>query len=515
MKDELRQQLHSYLSSTPQLMQQILSITPEQNFKRQIHVNIEQLLHRFLNSTKGCQWIIMPGLRGVGKTTLLAQLYNDPLLANYKKFYLSLDIMRQLGANTLNIEQAIKEQLESEILDYEQPFFVFFDEVHYLPEWSLGSKLLYDHSRRICLICTGAPALDLHLNADVARRADIMTMHPLSFTEFIASQQTATQEVEPINTQLSSHIKDALFNSPNVDEAGQRLQTVLPEIQAYWSKMPHRQVAINQYLQYGFSPAPAIMNQPTIQALTLPLDNLSTIKKVDSHNIAIWQQIIETLHIALLYDVASIKEFNSSTLTAFLRLLTSLTYVESKSLAQLSEELHLNINTIQEMLATLCLSQVLLVAKPQGAGRGHVRKPNKYLFASPALRSAMAYSLGRTFINDPLSWSQFRQRLLEDLVASSMKRVISYMQLGGTLEYDAAQQGADLILNRSFRDDAIVIEVGMNQGNANRAMNTLRKGGRYGLIVNDDISSNTPTNYYKVDSKNKLLTVSSAVFLLL
>ena len=518
MKDEIHQRLHGILAGTPRVINHILlEKAGGHDFKRQIYADLEQRLRLFLNSSQSCQWIIMPGLRGVGKTTLLAQLYSDPLLKDYSKFYLSLDAAWQIGANMLDVQKVIEERLGSAIATYQKPLFLFLDEVHFLPDWSLAIKILVDTSSHVFIVCTGSSALNLQANPDSARRSDVITIHPLSFMEFIANQQSQTQDNNGvINQSLSLQIKKALFESRNVDEAAQRLQIIVPEIQAYWSKIPDYKLMIDKYLRYGTLPfaVTAHYKAQTTKAVAAT-NELMSIEEENLINQTVWQQVMRTLHSAFARDIPSIKEFDSPTLTTFLQLVTALTYAEAPGLTKLSGKLELNIGTIQEMLTALCHSEIIIIAKPRGTGIGHVRKPNKYLFATPALRAAIAHSLEPGFMDDPLGWSQFRGRLLEDLVASYLKRLFIYMQLGGSLEYDPAEQGADFIISRGFRKDAIVIEVGMNKDNAKQAIKTLRKGGRYGLIFNDNVSSNVPTDYYKVDSKNKILSVTSAVFLLL
>ena len=55
--------------------------------------------------------MIMAGLRGVGKTTLLAQLYLHPELRSATKFYLSLDQAQLLGAEMTDVVATLEHKL--------------------------------------------------------------------------------------------------------------------------------------------------------------------------------------------------------------------------------------------------------------------------------------------------------------------------------------------------------------------------------------------------------------------
>ena len=103
----------------------------------------------------------MAGLRGVGKTTLLAQLYLHPQLKTASKFYLSLDQAQFLGAQMQDVERALAFRLGRPLTEAKELIFIFLDEVHCLPQWSLAAKILYDRCRRLFLVCTSSSALAL------------------------------------------------------------------------------------------------------------------------------------------------------------------------------------------------------------------------------------------------------------------------------------------------------------------------------------------------------------------
>ena len=83
----------------------------EQRFQRPVYGQLVSVANDFLRTGRGPQWMIMAGLRGVGKTTLLAQLYLHPELRSATKFYLSLDQAQLLGAEMTDVVATLEHKL--------------------------------------------------------------------------------------------------------------------------------------------------------------------------------------------------------------------------------------------------------------------------------------------------------------------------------------------------------------------------------------------------------------------
>ena len=514
MTNQARYQLHQQLTTVPAAVK-LIGQNLDKQFKRYVYRDLRQHLQNFLQLRKGYRWVIMPGLRGVGKTTLLAQLYYDPLLRNQRKFYLSLDFVQRINANMMDVEAVIEQMLGCKIEEYDQPIFLFLDEVHFSPDWSLALKILIDNSSNLYAVCTGSSALSLQTNTDIVRRADIIKVNPLSFTEFIAIRQMSKQPdastLPLLDTTLSLTIKEALFESVNVEQAYERLESMQPAIQGYWSQISQQSTAINEYLQYGT--LPFTLNLKDYQS---PPTAKSPKVTQASFEYFVYERIAQTLDTIVVKDILPLNRFSGHVLDAFPKLIAALTYADAKSLNRLSKELQLSVGTIQNMLSTLCQNEIIMEVRPRGFSFGHVRKNHKYLFTSPAIRATSAHDLGQSFDHNSTDYHQFRGRLLEDLVGSYLKRLFIDRPLSSALEYDASKQGADFILSRKgIKENAIIIEVGMNKSTAKQAIKTLQKGGRYGLVFNDDMHAQSATNIMKVDTDNQVLHVTSAVFLLL
>ncbi|MEM0171875.1 MAG: AAA family ATPase [Thermoproteota archaeon] len=134
---------------------------------------------------------MLPGLRGVGKTTILLQIYN--YLTQVKKveqarvLYFSADELKDyLGAK---ISEAIKVFVEdiwnTSLTSLDKPLVILIDEAHYDKGWALSAKIVYDQTKRIFLLLTGSSALSMEISVDLARRARKEIVFPLNFSEYL------------------------------------------------------------------------------------------------------------------------------------------------------------------------------------------------------------------------------------------------------------------------------------------------------------------------------------------
>ncbi len=123
--------------------------------------------------------IAIIGSRGVGKTTLLLQYIKTTFGNNLADvLYVSLDnIYFSKTRLSVFVDNFVKRGGR----------FLFLDEVHKYPEWSLEIKNIYDNYPDLSIVFTGSSALDIFKgHADLSRRLLTYTLYGLSFREFIA-----------------------------------------------------------------------------------------------------------------------------------------------------------------------------------------------------------------------------------------------------------------------------------------------------------------------------------------
>jgi len=158
----------------------------KQRPNRNIFLKIQKYVKDFVETKTSARWIMLTGLRGSGKTTVLSQIFHHSKNIDGYKLYLSLDQVTQIIGSSLHEVLQIFEALIG--LSFEQldkPLYLFLDEIQYDEKWGAVLKSLYDRSNKIFILATGSAALLLNTNSDIARRAIFEKLFPLSFTEYL------------------------------------------------------------------------------------------------------------------------------------------------------------------------------------------------------------------------------------------------------------------------------------------------------------------------------------------
>lgn len=488
MNPEVRQLLTEMLAQAHvSAFEWMVANTADSGIKRRAYLSIEKHLNSFLNNRTNREWLIMPGLRGVGKTTMLTQLYNDPRLAKHAKFYLSLDRVKSIGGRMIDVVAVIEEAIGGKIEDSDKPVFILLDEVQYMEDWALVLKTIHDRAKKLFIVSTGSSAILLQTNPDIARRADVIKVHPLCFTEFIMINQAHNERGSKLKfpvTGLSSYLKEAMFDSENATQAHSRLTSLNGQVSQYWSGIAKAE-AVRKYMSYGTLPF----------TLTLPNESV------------IWARVYQTLSEVLARDVNALGKLSPQTIGNLPRLLFLLAHAERKSLNALSSTLGIDIKTIRGLLDELEHTEIITAIKPKGASFGKTTKPYKYLFTSPAMRLALVNS-GGTIKAESYGRDMLRGQLLEDIVGMYLKRMFMDGPKRAVVEYDTADGGADFIISQTGeKANSVIIEAGTKKTTSRQAGQTLKDiGGKYGLIVTDQP--------LKIDTINNTVYVPLEFFLL-
>lgn len=503
--------------------------TLETNFKRPVYYGLADSLENFLDDkTSRSRWTIITGLRGVGKTTLLAQLYLHPALENCAKFYLSLDDVHAAGATIDDIVAVLEYRLKTRVSANKSPVFIFLDEVHFLPQWSLATKVLFDNSRNLFLICTGSSAISFWANPDIGRRAKMISLPPFSLQEFagieglyhkIAWARFEAPDYPPkltpptIDIDLSERLKQAMFEAESAQDAYERLKQTESEM----DKDKHNPSTIDDYVNfYGSLPYAAEIkhqknyyyNEISNEIHGPPEPGYKLSKRPAGDEIR--ERVFQTLNTLFLRDLEVLGKFDPRTKTKFLRLLLMLANAGEINLRKIAKNLRLNVLTVQNMLKALGDGEIISPVAPSGASLGKIAKPYKYFFSSPGLRQGLS-SL-RLYPNEKIDSgdsSRLRGQLLEETVAMYLKRLFVGQATAGLIEYDARSGGADfIVMPQGLKSGAVIVEVGYNKTTARQVANTLNHfRGRYGLVITDlDL---------KIDDKNKTVFVPLRTFLML
>jgi predicted AAA+ superfamily ATPase len=144
------------------------------------------------------------GARGVGKTTLMLQHIRREFSGKLNKvLYVSLDSIWFSGNSILELADTFSRQGGE---------YLFLDEVHKYPEWSVELKNMYDAYPDLKVVFTGSSLLDiLNSSADLSRRAVSYNLQGLSFREYLALQTGAILPQLTLSEIL--HHNEAIFSN--------------------------------------------------------------------------------------------------------------------------------------------------------------------------------------------------------------------------------------------------------------------------------------------------------------
>lgn len=442
--------------------------------QRSVFLVVNKYLRDFKLRRAEPRWVAIPGLRGVGKTTLLAQLFDQVNCHDQHKIYISLDdATRSLGANIDDILKAYQNILGTPFERLTKPVYIFLDEVQYDETWGATLKNLYDRTKMVFILCTGSSALSLQSNPDVARRITFTKIYPLSFPEY----KMIKDGKYPI-PKLGGELKSAIFESPDAKTVYDRLNALNEKVLTYWTGIPPKEII--SYLRYGTLPfAVSIDNEPLI-----------------------YSRINQTLNGILNRDVPQLNQFDKDTIDKLSQILYMVASYDQVSFNSIATSVQLNFKTVTAVFAALEKTDLLIRVYPFGAHETQVRKPSKYLFMSPAFR-AMYYNLVGSIAPD----DDYRGKLFEDVVAFYLLRVLTRNgQI--SITHDSAKESADFVLvNRIQKKERLVIEAGIGKKGFGQVYKTMeRTQAKYGLVVSaSSLSMDADEKIVKVPYKHFLL----------
>lgn len=474
---ELQQYLQTQIVQLPK---RLASFTNDRNgkelFTRNVFSVLQKYADNFLEQKGDPRIIVMPGLRGTGKTTLLAQLFMALTDQNITKLYLSVDeAIKRFEVNLWDIIENYEELIGKHLEEFSAPLFLFLDEIHYDKRWSMFLKTIYDKSKNVMVFCTGSSALLLReqINADVARRVFFVDIHPVCFSEYMLFKYQ-----KPPISGLGTTINDALFSSKNAQDVFEKLDSEASKIKNYWLDVDNFE--IQRYAKLGTIPF-------TLQA--------------EDEQIAL-SFIAQIINKVIFTDVPEFHQFNTETLNRIDRVLYLISNTLGVNVTKLSETLEMKPDTLHLILRALESSGLLLRILPHGANFKQVKKPSKYLFATPALRFSYLSSRDSTGI-----FEIYQGSLLEDIVGMYLNMILPKFG-ASSLTYDAAEGGADFII--SFGNKKISLEVGAGKKDYKQVIKTAQKiTPAYSLIISDnDLEYAVEHNAVKIPWKYFLLLMS-------
>ena len=420
--------------------------------RRHAFFKIERYLKDFLKGNRESRWIIIPGLRGVGKTTVVAQTFFWlHLQSGVKKnhvLYISVDDIVTAGFSLRDVLTAYETVLGTNFESIKDPVILLIDEVQQDEQWAAVLKTMYDKARNVFVICTGSSAVQLQSNPDVARRGIYEKLYPLNFSEY----QMLKNNIFPVK-ELKQQLKDVIYDSATAADVHSGLQKLAKVVNAQWSRFASSD--IDGFLSTG----------------TLPFT-------LQAQQMNIYDRISLLVDRMINKDIQELGKFDAQTLGLIKRLLFIMAdATDGLSVNKVSTTLNIDRNTLTAILDALEKAEVIIRVAPHGSNISAVKKPSKFLFMTPAIRMSLLSITGldETFLTR-------RGKLLEDVAGLHFYR--EFVSTGaGAVTYDTAEGGADFVLQIANKKQ-IAIEVGMGDKELRQVRNTMSKVKcDYGIVI--------------------------------
>lgn len=471
MKQELIQYLQHQIRTTEERLKRFTHSRDGTKYpSRFMYIKLKQLVDNFLNKKSESRMVIIPGFRGVGKTTLVAQI-----CAEYKGkvkniLFLSVEDSKDLfDAGIAELMTAYESILGNDLESIKEPVLIFLDEIQRDAKWAVTLKSLFEKTTDVFFCCTGSSAVELQTTTNLARRAVFETMPPMCFTEY----EMIKNKEFPVPG-LKEKIRQAVYFSKDASDAYSSLLTLQPQVNKYWSRV--NRADIRMYLSYGTLPFSFMMPDET----------------------SVYDSISKLLDKIIKLDLPTLGHFNVGTLGTVKRILFAIAENDTTSLKTLEDNFGVNRLTIANIFDALEKAELLIKIPSYGSNMTIAKKPIKYLFMSPAIRMTFF-----DFTGQDSTYLTRQGKLLEDSIGSHLYREF-ILRNQGAIRYDSAQGGADFILQIQ-NNRQIIIEVGMGNKDKKQIISSAKKiNSVYNLIISNselklDSESNTifvPLDYY-------------------
>ncbi len=426
---------------------------------RYAYFKVKKYVDEFLSGDSSNRLVTLSGLRGLGKSTLVFQIYEylaDKGIQKDRLFYMPADQLKNMQSKSLS--EAIGDYAgymhESSLIELEGKRFFLIDEAHFDKEWAGVVKSVYDQSKDIFVLVTGSSAIGLSMNTDTARRSRNEALFPLCFSEYLLLRKGiypprySSSKVKEF--MLSGKVPARQINS--IEKAlGSSLKT----------KNLDAEKELDFFLEYG------------------GLTSLLYSKSVEAQKI-----INDMVQKVITADLPQIYEFESGTNQSIFRIIGNLALKKPGETSQdkLSGILGKSTSLISRILDGLERTQLVFPIKPVPSGaNAWARKPWKYYFLSPTLLYNLRISLGmdaKNIRSDGL--------MRETAVASALFRMAKTSAKPLGIYYDPNKKGnVDFVLMNELSGSKIPVEVGKGKDSSQVRDAVSRFDSPHGIVVSD------------------------------
>jgi predicted AAA+ superfamily ATPase len=432
----------------------------------------------FLAGKAAERFVVLTGLRGTGKTTIMAQLYLHLLERGVPQTHLLFANMDEatglLGGSTYELVQAYEMILGRGLgsIDEGDKIFLFIDEAQRDLRWQLALKSAYDSTRKVFIVATGSSALALTATADIARRARMERLPPLSFREYLD-----IREKRKVPFEAGTAMRSVFIDHNDIVDVHAALDRTRKEWgPAVLSVGP---ASLMRYLRTG----------------TLPF----TFENDDDEQA--FPKIVEMVRKVVYQDLDGLGRFDRITLDRTMKLLAALSVSDRVNYEGLMQATGMSRPSLNQVLEALEGAELLFKVWPIGSASSRIRRTPKYKLTSSALRASFLWSIG--------AWKGDRAMyglLFEDVAAMRLDGLVRDGSVR-RVEIDPDENGADFILERND-GRRMAIEVGFGKKGVVQVQNTMKQYQLdLGMVVSD--------RPLQLDTSSDILMMPRELFLLL
>ncbi len=470
------------------------------DYSRSPYLKIKKAIDNFISPLNpSAQFYIMPGLRGVGKTTLLLEGYR--YLEQTKKIpkgrILQIDVNRLVeGFNSSLFE--VFEVFEKHFLKegYESlktPLFFLIDEAHYDPKWDQATKVLSERSGKIFFIITGSSALRL-ASSDVERRSNVQHIFPLNFQEYVMIKYGI---FPPKNSNIAQYVRKAIFEL-DTQKSYELLKTSWKRLkESFIPKIKDLETEIRDFLISGGFPF--------------------TVKNFDSHNSSA-DALVRSLDKVILDDIypllPMIKSTDSRRYFAILHCLVK-SLGNPISNEKIFESLSPLINTrkrdsklisstsmVHNVIDALIKTKIIFPIKPFSSDEKVVRHAWEYYFTTSTIVSSLLIDMGKFHKDENTMWG----KILENEVAAVLEKNRS-LNVINNVQFDYNEGGADFIISNSESEKRVLEICTSGSKDEKQVMKTMAWcGATFGAIIGD---------YPEVEIKDNIIHIPKLLILMI
>lgn len=455
---DMKKFIASQINETQFLLNDLLYYKNQKFNPRSEFIEIKRYIDDFLQGETINRFITLPGLRGVGKSTILLEIYdylfNEKNINPEDILYISCEQLNYIEKCDIysTIEDYIKNFHNSSLKTLNHEIFLLIDESHYDKDWSLAGKMIYDQNKKIFMIFTGSSALNLEYDEESSRRIINYNINPLNYTQHL----NLKYNYYPL--EFSKSLRDSIFsgNVENTIKLEEKTTHDLLNLRGYAS------TDWNNYFKFGGFPQVMF----------------------DKRQREIVKKMFKSVDTIIRKDLGTIKNITTDTQSYAMRILKFMAqkYPGDVSQNKLSSQLKCSFSTINTLFYLFEKTQLLFHFDNYGGINHRIKKAQQYYFATPSIRHIINLNFGVTNLTE----DEYEGILFENFVASSLSNLMNDEDFFDfNTYYEKRKGGVDFLVKKSF-ENPIPIEVGNKNKDRRqviRAMNI--HDSPHGIIVSN------------------------------